>query len=600
MSRYRPLAAPDLVRPLPPCRYRGGQTGELLLPPHAPRPVAVPLYRCDVHGGCHGGNAGYGHWSCHHCQEREEPPLGPCPELLPGLADPLSEKRLDYLPPQWPESRAVRARHRAALVALVGAQLPPCPPRAGAGVVFVGGGKYWPMLRAAARMTRAYSGLPIRIYFRGEDEPVAPAELADVPGLSFHNLAALGPYRTLGGWEAKTCALLDVPWERCLYLDADAYLVGDVGPLLALVGPERPFVYWSDHDASLDCVNWSAIGLARPTAGVRVQGGQLLFHFPTFWRALVVAHWLNQHSDFYYRFGYGDQDQWPVALVATGTAGTCLGPASWRDCAFVCTHAERPVVVHRCQAKWWGRDTDRFHDRLPAEAEARTARAGPLPAPPQLPADQGAIVRCTTNIFDQPPAGPICPLGEASRVFAGVYAAGLWTRPGSSGRGSDADEAAPYVQLVKALALVGGWHTVADLGCGDGRVAASLDVPALHGVDCVPELVARLAAEHTNRQWSALDLDRDRDRLPVATVALLKDVLHHWPLALVEDWLAWAKRSRKWRGLLLTFDCNYATAGADCQLGAYRPLSPALPPLDNLGVVELTRYLHKVVCWLPC
>jgi hypothetical protein len=543
-----------------------------------------------VHGQCVTADAGAGVWSCRHCNEREPVPGGEPILIAPGLVDPLPDAVLDPCPPAWHTHALVKARHVRALGLVSSAPLAPPGHAAGDGIVYVGGGRYWPMLCVAVRMTRRFSALPIRLYHRGQSEPVRPDDLGDVVALEVIDLEQLGPRRRRGGWEAKAVALLDAPWERVLYLDADAYCVSDPAPFLDLATPAFPLVYWQDlpnHDGQVD---WSMASVPTDPRIPAVQGGQLAIHRAAGWRLLAVQNWICQHSDYWFRAGYGDQDMWRIAMHATRTAGRALGRAELVGGSFVCRLDGQAVVVHRTSAKWWGGADDVQLAGLPLEAEAWALRS----APPPATAPQAVEYLKDVNASPRAPCGP-----SAGQVFGRVYQTGQWGPVGTSGAGSGAREAAPYLTLVSALSRIGGWGTAVDLGCGDGAIALALDVPAVHGVDCVRELIDGLSAARPERQWSCLDIDRDRDRLPVGAVALVKDVLHHWPNDLVVDWLRWAHSARKWRCLLLTFDHPNASPERDCPLGGYRPLSPALPWLADLGLVPVCTYLHKTVCWLP-
>jgi SAM-dependent methyltransferase len=183
-------------------------------------------------------------------------------------------------------------------------------------------------------------------------------------------------------------------------------------------------------------------------------------------------------------------------------------------------------------------------------------------------------------------------------VFGRIYASGLWGPGQVSGDGSTPRQAAPYLDLVNGLVKVSGWRRVIDLGCGDGFVTARLNAPEVVGVDCYAAHLSRLRKEAPQREWLNADLDRDREKLPTGDVALLKDVLHHWPNRLVRDWLGWARQSGKWRWLLCTQDCHQEADGRDCPLGGYRALDLAMQPLRDLGLLPLCRYLHKSVLLL--
>jgi SAM-dependent methyltransferase len=394
--------------------------------------------------------------------------------------------------------------------------------------------------------------------------------------VEIHDLTTLTPVpRLLGGWESKTVALLACGWDRVFFLDADAYCVADPGLLLDRLSSAEPFLFWEDFPNHRGAVNWKVWGLGASDLP-SIQGGHFAIHFTHFWREFVLAHWLNQHSDFVYAHQYGDQDSWRMALQMTGGAYGCLGPARWDSIAFVCGATEGPLVVHRCQSKmFWPEDvtpgdsqSNRRLDRLPGEARAW--------------AHWEALAT-----------------RRAPEVFGHIYTSGLWGTPNSSGGGSTPKEARPYLDIVNGLARLCGWRRVVDLGCGDGWVASRLEAPEVVGVDCHGPHLERLCGEFPGQEWLRLDLDLDRDRLPAGDVAFLKDVLHHWPNRLVRDWLTWARTCGKWRWLVCTQDRQQATDDQDCPLGGYRGLDPALAPLRGLGLVPFCEYLHKNVLLLP-
>ena len=152
--------------------------------------------------------------------------------------------------------------------------------------------------------------------------------------MTFHDLTKLRPVRTSGGWQSKTIALLDVPWRRVLFLDADAYLVADPANLLEQVSPARPFAFWEDLPSHDNAPRWAMAGLTGHNGIPSVQGGQLVIDRLAFWRTMVLAHWMNQHSDYWYVAGYGDQDQWRFALAASRQPFLSLGRADWESLRF--------------------------------------------------------------------------------------------------------------------------------------------------------------------------------------------------------------------------------------------------------------------------
>jgi hypothetical protein len=548
------------------CRHLGAPTGEQVRCETCVN-TRLKVFTCGIHTTCTIEKPGAGvPGRCQGCTAyaAPEPPASPAMDLWPGVPDPLPEPEQQPVPQGWASLPEVRDRHvRAFRELLARADLGTPVEAEGDGVVYCGGGRYAPMIAVAVKMLRDVSDLPVQVWHRGQGE--SPPDLAGLPGVTIVDATTVLPRpRILRGWEIKTLALLHCPWRRVLYLDADAYAVADPAPLLDLAGQNR-FVFWKDLSGTAKNVKWPWYGLDGPGDVPQIQGGQLALDRVTFWRELMLAHWLNQHSDYFFSHQFGDQDSYRVALAATGGSSLNLGDAPWRGPAFVCPVAGVPTVVHRCRGKLWGEGKDTAALHLPKEERVFDLLLGP--------------------------AGT-----SAAAVFGRIYETGGWGQGDLSGAGSTPPEARPYLDLINPLLRLAGWRRVVDLGAGDGRVLSGIDAKWRVGVECVP---AR-PGWWREGEWHALDLDADRKKLPVGDVALLKDVLHHWPDALVTDWLNWARASGKWKAVLLTADCRQAHEKST-RLGGYRALDLSLRPLRAVpGLREVARYLHKAVWLLDC
>lgn len=533
-----------------PCIHLGGPTGRRVDCSSCQGHVELKLRACALYGEClPGAKAAPGVRSCQGCPDY--------------LALSTSSHR-DKAQARWARQADVKDAHIRELAAV--ASTPHTPPALeGDGVVICGGGRYWPMIELSVRMLREVSALPVQIWHRGSGEPVSPEDLAGVEGVEYRDTTALRPApRILGGWEAKTLALLHCGWRRVLYLDADAYCVADPAAFLELASAHR-FVFWSDPARETIRWQWYGLAAALPT----LQGGQLALDLAAFWRELVVANWINQHSDYFYQHQYGDQDSWRVALAATGAAARgdyrCLGTAPWKHPAFVCG-LSGPMIVHRCQGKIWS-----------AADRAQAAR--------HLPKED--------RVWHHVRAREARRAADARTVFGQVYASGLWGHGTASGGGSTGREAAPYLAIVNELLRREGAKSVVDLGCGDGLIAARIVGERVTGVDVHNPHLERLRRDLPSRTWLEMDFDRDRESIPPADVWLVKDVFQHWPDALVRDWLCWARGAGRCKLLLVTND--RVQAQADPPLGGYRGLDPERPPLAELGFERVADYLHKSV-----
>jgi SAM-dependent methyltransferase len=487
---------------------------------------------------------------------------------------------------KWLTCPTTWARHLHGLRAVLAAPAP-TPPTDGDGVVYVGGGKFWPGIVVGCKLLREVGcTLPIQVWYRGTCEPVDPAaveglgvELVDADAMSERlddNRVPVGA-ATTGGWEAKTYALTHCPFRRVLFLDADAYCVADPKPLFDQLDGTVAVVFWRDLHCCEGNVKWLSIWPDGASGVPAFQGGQFVLDRGAGGRLLTAAHWINQHSDFYYKHMFGDQDAWRVALAATGSPHRCLGAAEWPGTAFVCKVGGQPLVVHRCQGKLF-RPTE-----VPVGKSNYSNMQGHLPL-------EGRVFDILAETLNR----------EAMRaaVFEEHYHRKLWGDPGS-GPGSTPPEAKPFVATVRAAAAIAGWRSCVDVGCGDGRVAAAMGFAEYRGYDVAAAAVALFEKNAPGLSVEMLDCYTELDKLPPADVLIVRDVLHHWPTEWVTDWLTRVRAAGKWKAVLLSQDRYQWHDGQDCWVGGYRALRPDWLPLRPFGCLVLTEYLHKAILVLP-
>jgi hypothetical protein len=491
-------------------------------------------------------------------------------ELWPGILDPIPDEVFEHSPPGWASLDQTKHRHMRALAEMCSMRLSKPENREGTGIVYVGGGKYWPMIAVGLRMCRRFTDLPIQVWYQGVHEPIQPDEVNDLVGVTFHDTTAVvGGARKFGGWENKTTAILHSGLARVLYLDADAYLVADPSALLE-TGRISSFAFWSDLPWNDSSLHWDWSGVTNRACIPPVQGGQLVIDVVGSWRMLIVAHWINQHSDYWYAHQFGDQDSWRLAIAATGESYHNLGAAGWAPPSFICSYPG-PLVVHRCQGKLW--------------------RDQPAPMNPGLPGEKELRDFWEAYVLGR---------GDATDVFTRVYRSNFWGVGESSGDGSKLEEAQPLLDLMATLRDLGAWRSIVDLGCGSGLVASHLPFDLVEAVDVYSPHLERRRAAHPAIRWHMLDVDRDRELLPAGDVALMKDVLHHWPSDLVVDWLTWAMQCGKWKWLVIAQDRQQHDDNSDCILGGYRALDYRMSPLKAIPVRPLMKWIHKEAFLVEC
>ncbi|MFO0925541.1 MAG: class I SAM-dependent methyltransferase [Gemmataceae bacterium] len=255
-----------------------------------------------------------------------------CDALFAARREMSTEQMADLLagPPavmpdgwrHWPVTRAAHLR----LVERFLAALPPYPEGrfAGRGAVLCGGGPYEAGIYVACKMLRHVGWeYPIQVWHRGAAEPVS-ARVRRLPGVEVVDTEAhpaRAARRLMGGWESKTLAILNSPFEEVLYLDADCYPVYNPAECFAPANNPHGVVVWPDMPIADDAVHWPTYGL-RPDGQPGLNGGHYVLSKRRAWPVWQLASHYDNHSDYYYWRtvfdvtvgGFSDQEQVRAAL----------------------------------------------------------------------------------------------------------------------------------------------------------------------------------------------------------------------------------------------------------------------------------------------
>jgi hypothetical protein len=143
-------------------------------------------------------------------------------------------------------------------------------------------------------------------------------EVVDLREIAKHH-----PLRILAGWEAKIYSIIHAPFKEVLYLDADCLPLRDP-TFLFRSSPYKHHgaVFWPDvppydRDEWLpECV-WRNIGLSYRNE-IDFESGQLVIDKERCWRACKLTEWINAHSDYFYRFVFGDKSTFHLAWAKLG------------------------------------------------------------------------------------------------------------------------------------------------------------------------------------------------------------------------------------------------------------------------------------------
>jgi ADP-heptose:LPS heptosyltransferase len=232
---------------------------------------------------------------------------------------------------------------------------------AGRGIVICGGGdRYLGCAWVCIRMLRQLGcSLPIQLWHLGPEELDADmARLLQPHGVECVDALTVreqNPVRRLGGWELKPFALLHCPFREVLLLDADNVPVKN--PEYLFDTPEflrHGAVFWPDYGRlGPERGIWNICGVPYRDEP-EFESGQILLDKRKCWKALNLAMWYNEHSDYFYRHIHGDKDTFHLAWHKAGKSYAMPERGIHTLHGTMCQHdfAGERLFQHRNCAKW--------------------------------------------------------------------------------------------------------------------------------------------------------------------------------------------------------------------------------------------------------
>jgi FkbM family methyltransferase len=241
--------------------------------------------------------------------------------------------------------------------------LPKYPARKyrGRGVVICGGGlKYFPCAWVCIRMLRHVGcRLPVQLWYEGAEEMdrhmIELLEPFGVQCVNSRDLEKKHPRRTSEGWELKAYALIHTSFSEVLLLDADNVPVKDPTALFEAADYKRwGSLFWPDYGRlAPDRKIWDLSGV-RFQDEPEFETGQMLVNKKRCWRALNLAFWFNNHSDFFFQYIHGDKETFHMSWrKLEQTYGMIPTPIESLD-GIMCQHDAhgKRIFQHRNSHKW--------------------------------------------------------------------------------------------------------------------------------------------------------------------------------------------------------------------------------------------------------
>ncbi|HWW00020.1 MAG TPA: glycosyltransferase family 9 protein [Candidatus Acidoferrum sp.] len=233
----------------------------------------------------------------------------------------------------------------------------------GRGIVICGGGvRYFPCAWVCImRLRRAGCRLPIELWHLGrremDERMAARLEPLGVRCVDALKVRARHPARILHGWELKAYAMRHCSFREVLLLDADNVAVADPEFLFETEEyRESGAIFWPDHGftkTSKTMPVWKSCGLRQPDER-EFETGQVVVDKERCWRALCLAMWFNENSDFYYRYVHGDKETFHLAFRKVRQRYALVQTPIESLEGTMCQHdfEGRRIFQHRNGAKW--------------------------------------------------------------------------------------------------------------------------------------------------------------------------------------------------------------------------------------------------------
>lgn len=193
------------------------------------------------------------------------------------------------------------------------------------------------------------------------------------------------------------------------------------------------------------------------------------------------------------------------------------------------------------------------------------------------------------------------------QIFTYIYENKLWGNNynnhynGSSGEGSSINyNKDSYVLFLKKFIQDNSITSVVDLGCGDficgPYIYSDLNV-SYKGYDIYKKVVDFNSSQYPKTKFEFIHLDfyNNKEEIQGGDLCILKDVIQHWSLNQIYNFLDYLVESKKFKYILIC-NCAYQKEdNTDISIGQFRCLSCDYLPLKKYNPIKIYTYNTKEV-----
>jgi hypothetical protein len=191
-------------------------------------------------------------------------------------------------------------------------------------------------------------------------------------------------------------------------------------------------------------------------------------------------------------------------------------------------------------------------------------------------------------------------------IFTTIYETKKWgdnnneEYNGSSGGGSDIEyNKYTYVPFLKNIIVNNNIKNIVDFGCGDFKcgklIYEDLDI-AYTGYDTYKKIIDYNLKQHPLPKYffEHLDFFNNRETIKNGDLCILKDVLQHWKIDEIYNFLDYLVENKKFKYILICNCCNQTKDNPEND-DRFTPLSAHFYPLKKYNPIKLYNYHTKEI-----
>jgi hypothetical protein len=180
---------------------------------------------------------------------------------------------------------------------------------------------------------------------------------------------------------------------------------------------------------------------------------------------------------------------------------------------------------------------------------------------------------------------------ESRQTFSWIYEQETWGF--GSGIGSLPETTLEYRYFLEKFIAKNGVETIVDFGCGDWNFSRYIYWWGTEytGYDVVDTVIQKNNELYSTDKIKFLLSPKNFSEIQSSELLIVKDVLQHWPLNIINEFLISVKGKFKYT-LITNSQYESENMNKDIHIGQFRPINLLISPFNLEGKLVLTYHFH--------